>query len=331
MQQNQDATSISAAAVPQHVAQSYQAPGHQQQLDTAASSLTFPLKVQQTCQNYAAPVPQQAHPASGYPAPVQQQTAALTTTLPSQLPAQSYPLASVAPTMAAIAQCHPAQVPNTQQQVQAPVNLSSQQPGQSSSTPALYNQQTSVKREHQHPLLQNTQSNIQLTQHAGQTYIQPQLHSQEALLSIHQQMAQQPTHHSQNVQSSGQQQIHTPTPQKHSQKNTQTAALQQSTVQQVPVTQPHSTATQAVQAAATHQSYPAAGLPDAGSQSYAHSAPSALQQQTAPAQSQFLPVQSTAPQTYGGAKQVVTPQSLPVSVQQGQAAPINQQVSEQCC
>ncbi|XP_073326232.1 serine/threonine-protein kinase WNK2 isoform X2 [Pagrus major] len=313
VQQTQNAASISTSTVPQHVAQSYQAPGHHQQ----------------------------AHSASGYPAPVQQQTAAAATTLSAQQPAQSYPLASVAPTLAATAQCHPAQAPSALQHVQTAVNLPSQQPGQSSSTPALYNQQIPIQQDHQQPLLQNTQSSIQLTQHAGQAYIQPHLqHSQETLHSIHQQMAQQPTQHSQSVQSSVQQQVHTPTLQKHSQKTMQTAVRQQShdisqsTLQQVQnhAAQPHATVAPVVQVAATHQSYPAAGLPDAASQSYAHSALNVLQQQTAPAQSQYLPAQATAAsQTYGRANQMVTPQSLPASSQHSQASHLTQQFQPYLC
>lgn len=316
VQQTQGAGSILASAVSQNVAQSYQAPGHQQQQATAASS-TFPLKVQQTCQNCAGPNQQQAHSGLGYPAPVQQQTAAAA----PALPAQSYPLASVAPTMAATAQCHPAQAPSALQNVQGTVNLSSHQPGQSSSTPALYSQPIAIPQENQQSLLQNAQSNIQLTHHVGHAYIQPQLqHSQETLHSIHQQMAQSP-HHSQSVQSPGQQQVHTLASQKHSQKAMQTAAQQQShdvshsAVQQVqtPASQTLPTAGSIVQVAATHQSYPAAGLPDAASQSYAHSALSVLQQQTVAAQGQYLSAQSTTPQTYGPAKQVVTPQILSAS------------------
>ncbi|XP_078111465.1 serine/threonine-protein kinase WNK2 isoform X4 [Sander vitreus] len=301
VQQTQAAANILASAVPQLVAQSYQTPCHQQQQATAASSLTFPLKVQQTCQNCVSQ--QQAHSASGYPTPVQQQTAAAATALPAQQPAQSYPLASLAPTMAAIAQCHDTtQAPSALQHVKLP----SQQPGQSSATPALYSQQIPIQQEHQ----LNTQSNIQLTQHAEQAHIQPQLqHSQETLHTIHQQMAQQPTQLSQSIQSQGQQQVHTVTLQKHSQKAMQTAFPQQSqdvsqsTVQQVhiPASQLHPTALPVVQVAATHQSYPAAGLPDAASQNYAHSALNALQQQTASAQNHYLSAQSTAaPQTYGG-------------------------------
>ncbi|XP_031172706.1 serine/threonine-protein kinase WNK2-like isoform X2 [Sander lucioperca] len=301
VQQTQAAANILASAVPQLVAQSYQTPCHQQQQATAASSLTFPLKVQQTCQNCVSQ--QQAHSASGYPTPVQQQTAAAATALPAQQPAQSYPLASLAPTMAAIAQCpDTTQAPSALQHVKLP----SQQPGQSSSTPALYSQQINIQQEHQ----LNTQSNIQLTQHAEQAHIQPQLqHSQETLHTIHQQMAQQPTQLSQSIQSPGQQQVHTLTLQKHSQKAMQTAVPQQSqdvsqsTVQQahIPASQLHPTALPVVQVAATHQSYPAAGLPDAASQHYAHSALNALQQQTASAQNHYLSAQSTAaPQTYGG-------------------------------
>ncbi|XP_059189854.1 serine/threonine-protein kinase WNK2-like [Centropristis striata] len=286
VQQIQAAANISASAVPQHVAQSYQAPSQQQQA-TAASSLNFPLKVQQTCQNCVASTHQQTQSASGYPPPVQQQTAAAANSLPAQQQAQSYPLASVAPTMAALAQCHPTQAPSALQHVQAAVKLPSQQPGQSSSTPALYSQQLPIQQEHQ----LNNQSNIQLTQHAGQAYMQPQLqHNQETLHAIHQQMTQQPTYLPQSLQSSVQQQVHPPTLQKHSQKAMDAS---QSAVQQIqtPAFQLPPTATPVVQVAATQQSFPPAGLPDSASQSYTHSAS---------AQSQYLTAQSTAPpQTYG--------------------------------
>lgn len=311
-----------ASAVPQHFAQSHQAPGYQQQQAAAASSLTFPLLVQQTCQNCVAPTQQQGQSASGFPAPAA-----------ASLPAQQ-PLASVGAAMAATAQCQPAQAPSTLQHVQAAVNLPSQQPGQSSFTPALYSQQTPVQQEHQQPLQQNTQSSVQQTHNAGQAYIQPQLqHNQDTVHPINQQMAQQLTHQSQSLHVSAQQQLHTPTLQQHGQKAMQTVVpqqsqdLSQSTVQQVqtPAPQPPSTATPVVQVAATHQCYPAAGLPDAALHSYAHSALNTLQQQTAPAQSQY---QSTAArQTYGGASQVVTPQSLAASSQHCQAAHISQQVS----
>ncbi|XP_067448752.1 serine/threonine-protein kinase WNK2-like isoform X9 [Thunnus thynnus] len=315
VQQTQAAASISASAVPQHVAQSYQALSHQQQ---QASSSIFPLQVQQICQNCVAPA-QQSQSASEYPTTIQLQTAAAATTLPAQQPAQSYPLASVAPTMAAMAQCHPAQAPSALQQVQTAVKLQSQQPGLSSTTPALYSQQIHVQQEHQQPLTQSTQSSIQQTQNAGQAYIQPQLqHIQETVHTIHQQMTQ-PT-----LQSSGQQQVHTPTLQQHSQKAMQTAVPQlsqdvsQSAVLQVqtPASQPHHAATLVAQVAATHQNYPAAGLPDASSQSYAHSALNVLQQQTAPAQSHYLPAQST---------------TAPASSQHSQAAHMTQQFQPYLC
>ncbi|KAA8590877.1 hypothetical protein FQN60_001820 [Etheostoma spectabile] len=320
VQQTQAAANILASAVPQHVAQSYQAPCHQQQQATAASPLTFPLKAQQTCQNCVSQ--QQAHSASGYPTPVQQQTAAAAAALPAQQPAQSYPFASLSPTMAAISQCHDNnQAPCTLQNVKLP----SQQPIQSSSTPALYSQQIPIQQEHQ----LNTQSNIQLTQHAEQAHIQPQLqHSQEPLHTVHQQMAQQPTQLSQSIQSPGQQQVHTLTLQKHSQKAMQTPVPQQSqdvsqsTVQQVhiPASHLHPTAHPVVQVAATHQSYPAAGLPDAASQNYAHSALNALQQQTASAQSHYMSAQSTAaPQTYRGQQNILAGHSISQHVQDGQS------------
>ncbi|XP_068996698.1 serine/threonine-protein kinase WNK2-like isoform X2 [Embiotoca jacksoni] len=310
VQQSQAAASSAMSAVPQHVAQSYQSPGQQQQA-TAASSLTFPLQVQQTSHNSVVPTQQQAQSASGYPALVQQHNAAAT--LPAQLPAHSCPLASAAPTMAATVHCQSAQAPSTLQQVPASVKLPSQHPGQSSSTPALYSQQISIQQEHQQPLLQNTQSSIQHTQNAGQAYIQPQLqHNQETVHSIHQQMAQQPTLQCQSIQCPMQQHVHTPTLQQHSQKAMQT---QQS--QDASQSQPHSIATPVVQVAAKHQSYS-----DAASQSYAHSA----RQQTGLGQNQYLPPQSfAAPQNYGAANQVVTPQSVPASSQQSQAAHITQQ------
>ncbi|KAE8293649.1 Serine/threonine-protein kinase WNK2 [Larimichthys crocea] len=166
VQQTQTAASISASAVPQHVVQNYQAPGHQQQQATAASSLTFPLKGQQTCQNCVAPTQQQAHSASGYPASVQQHTLAAATTLPAQQPAQSFPLASVAPAMAATAQCHPAQAPSALQQVQAAsyahctLNVLQQQtasaqtqylPAQSTAAPQTYGGANQLVTPQSHP------------------------------------------------------------------------------------------------------------------------------------------------------------------------------------
>ncbi|KAM3617467.1 uncharacterized protein V6R79_006584 [Siganus canaliculatus] len=295
-----------ASAVPQHVAQSFHVAGHQQQQATAASSLTFPVKVQQT--------PQQGHSASGYPAPLQQHTAATAAaTLPAQQPAQSYPHASVA-----TSQCHPPRTPSAQQQqVQAAVG----QPGQNSPTPALYSQQASVQQEHQQPSLQNPQSSLQLTQNAAQAYVQPQLQH-----SRHQQVVQQPPHQSQSVQSSGLQHVCTPPLQKHSQKSMQAGAqlqsheLSQSTVQQLQATAapPHPTVV-----GATQQSYSAAGLPDAAVQNYAHSSLSV---------NQYLVAQSSAgSQNYTGANQMMTPQSLPASSQHTQDANVTQQLQPYLC
>ncbi|XP_060912975.1 serine/threonine-protein kinase WNK2 isoform X4 [Labrus mixtus] len=294
-----------ASAVPQHVAQSYQPQGYQLQQAATAGSSTCPLNVQQTCQKCVGPTQQQTQSASGYPGLVQQQTVATAaTTLPTQQPAQSFPVASVA-----TAQCHPPQALRALQQIQAAVKLPSQQSGQSSSTPALYNQQIPMQPEHQQPLQQNTQSNIRLTQHAGQAYIQPQQqHGQETLHTVHQHMAQQTTHHPQSHQPPAQQQVHIPPLQKHSQTTIQTVVPQpiqdvsQSIVQK-PVAQPHPISTPAVQVGVIHQSFPAPGPPDTASQSYAHSAHNVLQTQSATCQSQYLPAQSTASQIYGEANQ----------------------------
>ncbi|XP_028264815.1 serine/threonine-protein kinase WNK2 [Parambassis ranga] len=308
----QQSQMAATSAVPQHVAQSYQVPGHQTQ-QAAVSSLTFPLQVHQTSQNSVVPTHQQGQPVSGYPASVQQTAA---TTLPAQQLAQNCPLASVAPAMAATAQCQPAQAPSALQQVQAAVNLPSQQPGQSSSTPALYIQQISIQQEHQQQIPQNTQPRLQHSQNAGQTFIpsQPQP-SQETVHTMHQQMAQQGTPQSQSLQCPAQQQVHTPTlQQQHNQNAMQTAAPPQS--QDVSQSQPNPPAAPVVQVASKHQSYSAAGLPDAASQSCAHSA----LQQSAAGQSQYLPAQ-----TYRGANQVVNLQNLPTSSQQSQAAHITPQ------
>ncbi|XP_041654272.1 serine/threonine-protein kinase WNK2 isoform X6 [Cheilinus undulatus] len=294
VQQSQVAANISTSAMPQHVPQSYQVQGHQQQQAATAGSLTFPLHVQQTFQSRVASAQQQTQSASGYPSTVRQQTAATAaTTLPTQQPAQSFPVASVATT-----QCHPTQAPSALQQNPAAVKLLSQQSGQSSSTPALYSQQIPIQQEHQQPLPQNTQSSIPPTQHAGQAYIKPQLpHSQDTLHTVHQHMAQQPTHHPQSHQPPSQQQVHTPPPQKHSQTTIQPLVPQQnqdiaqSTAQRIQNPAAHPTSTPAVQVAVMHQSYPAAAPPDAASQSFAHSA---LQKQSVLGQSPYLPAQSIA-------------------------------------
>ncbi|XP_047437657.1 serine/threonine-protein kinase WNK2 isoform X7 [Mugil cephalus] len=299
VQQPQAVVNIATSAVPQHVKQSYQAPGHPQQQATAVSSLTFPLPVQQTSQNTVAPTQQQVQSASAYPASVQQQTA--TSLLPAQQPAQSCPLVSVAAGMAATVQCQPAQAPSALQKVQ--VSLPGQQLGQSSSTPALYGQQIPIHQEHQQPIPHNPQSSVQQTQHSGQVYIQPQLlHSQETMHTTNQKVAQ-PALPSQSLQCTPQQQVHVAGLQHHGQTAMQTAVLQQ--IQDVSHSQPHPTPTPVVQVAA----YSA----DVAPQCYAPS----LLQQTAAGQGHGLPAQSiAAPQNYG----VVAPHSLSTSSRQSPAA-----------
>ncbi|XP_034551209.1 serine/threonine-protein kinase WNK2-like isoform X3 [Notolabrus celidotus] len=270
VQHTQASTSLSASAVPQHVAQGYHAQGHQQQQAATASSLTCTMNVQQTCQNCVVPTQQQTQ--SGYPCQVQQHSAAAAaTTLPIQQPAQSFSVGS----MGATAQCHPAQAPSALQQIQAAGNLPSQQSGQSSSTPALYSQQIHIQQEHQQPLPQNTQSNIQLTQHTEQAFMQAQRqHGQETQHTVHQHMAQQPTHYSQSHPSPALQQVHGQTTMQATEPK-QNRDVSQSTVQQAPnPAQAHPSSTPAVQVAVTQS------------------------------QSQYLPAQSAAAaQSYGGANQ----------------------------
>ncbi|KAM4610978.1 serine/threonine-protein kinase WNK2 isoform 2-T2 [Polymixia lowei] len=349
LQQTQAAASLSASTMPQHVAQSYQVPiQQQQQMATAASSSTAPMQAQQTCQSYVAPT----QPAPGYPDSTMQQTAAAssvpvqqTNMQPQQL-TQTYPVASVAQAIANTAQCPPSQAPGVTQQVQATVMLPGQQPGQSSSTPAHYSQQIPTLQQHQQPLQQMAQSNVQQPQHAGQAHILPQLqHSHQTLHAIQQQhqMAHQPTFQSQqSLQSSiPQQQAPILLQQQLSHQAVQTAVPQQSQqlsqpaaqLVQAPAPQHYPTASSAVQQVPpTQQSYPAACQTD--SQSYAPTAPNVLQQRTAPSHSQYTPAQSAvagqtnppvpqqaaAPQTYPGVKQVVPPQSLPTSGHHNQAA-----------
>uniref|UniRef100_A0A3Q3B6K5 non-specific serine/threonine protein kinase n=1 Tax=Kryptolebias marmoratus TaxID=37003 RepID=A0A3Q3B6K5_KRYMA len=130
---------------------------------TAASSLTFPLLDQQIPHNSAGSAHQQAH--SGV-----------------HQPALSCPPASFPSAVAATAPCQSAHAPNTSQQAHVPVKHPSQQTVQSSSTPALYNQQISLQQEQ--PLLQNTQSSIQQTLNQ---------HNHESVNTALQQMAQHPT------------------------------------------------------------------------------------------------------------------------------------------
>ncbi|XP_041858985.1 serine/threonine-protein kinase WNK2-like isoform X2 [Melanotaenia boesemani] len=306
-QQTQTAVSIATSAVPQHVAQSYQAAGHQQQQATAASSLTFPLQVQQTSQNSVASAQAQTQSAAGFLPSVQHQTAA--STVPTQQPAQSCPLASVAP---AAVQYQSAHSPSTPQQAQGSVKQPSQQPAQNSSTPALYSQQISIQ-EHQQPSTQNTQLNVQKTLNAEQSY----QFSQETLHTIHQQMAQPLTLPSQSLQCPTQSQVHSATLQQHSQKVMQTAVLQQN--QDASQSQPYPTPTPAAQVSTEQRTYFKPGLPEAAPQSYAHS----VLQQTESGQSQYLLAQPvTAPQSYGG---VAATQNYPASSQRSHAAHIAQQ------
>nr|XP_043893634.1 serine/threonine-protein kinase WNK2-like isoform X8 [Solea senegalensis] len=249
-------------AVPQHITQSQQAPGYQQQQQQATG---FPVHGQQTSLNSVAPAQQQAQATSGYPAPVQQQTAAAAAAAAAALPAQQA-LASVAAATASVAQCHPAQAPGTLQHIQAAVKLSSQQTGLSSSTPAHYSQQ--IQQEHQQLLSQNTQASVQQTQNAGQSYHQPVLQqNQDNMHPLYQQMTQQSQH-------------------QHSQKAMQTAGPLQnqdgtmSTVQQVqpPTSQLHSAADPLLQVAATNQSqYQPAQSSAAAPQSYGGPPPASSQ------------------------------------------------------
>lgn len=295
----QSTGSILPSAVLQNVAQNYQSPSHQPQQPTAASSLNFPLKAQQTCQNCVMPTQQQTVSATGYSVPVQQHTAPGAAAVPTH----SYPVGSVVPCVTTKGHCHPAPVPSVLQQVQGTVSLSSQHSGQSSSTPALYNQHMPLQQENQQTLLQNSQSNIQVPQNVGQGYMTPQLqHNQEIQHNLVPQMVQSTTN---------QQQVQSSTLPIHSQKPIQGTVRQQSLgTYQSTAQQTHTPASQAlpntcpVNVAAAHQSLPAAGLHDAGSQSYACSAFNILQQSTSPAQNQYLPMQSTTPQTYGEANQV---------------------------
>lgn len=299
MQQTiQNTGNILPSAVPQNIAQNYQSPSHKQQQPTAASSLNFPLKAQQTCQNCAMPT-QQTISASGYSAPVQQHTS-----VAPAVPSQSYPVGSVVPGIKTKAQCHPAQVPSVLQQVQGTVNLSSQHSNQSSSAPALYNQQMPIQQENQQTFLQNSQSSIQATQNIGQGYLKPPLqHNQEIQHNVVQQMVQSTTN---------QQQVQTPAPLIHSQKPIQATVRQQShdgyqsTFQQTPTpaSQTLPTTSPVVSVAAVHQTFPAGGLHDGGSQSCSCSTFNILQQSTPPAQNQYLPAKSTTPQTYGEVNQV---------------------------
>ncbi|XP_028309960.1 serine/threonine-protein kinase WNK2 isoform X8 [Gouania willdenowi] len=160
----QAAAGICVSAVPVSVA-----PGQQPQPAAAACSVNFPAQILQTPNSLA----------DLQSATVQRQTA---TTQSVHHTAQTFPLSSVATN-----HCQPAQASSVPQQVQASVSLPCQQPGQSSSTPALYSQQKSIQQEHLQPSSQNTHQ----MQSVGQAYTQPLLqHSQEPVRTIQQQIAQ---------------------------------------------------------------------------------------------------------------------------------------------
>nr|XP_057907847.1 serine/threonine-protein kinase WNK2 isoform X3 [Doryrhamphus excisus] len=276
--QQQSTLTISASAGPQHVAQCYHTQCHQATLNCPTS--------------------------------LHQQTAAAPTSLPAQQSEQSCLLTCASSTVAPMAQCHLANAPSALQQVQTLYKLPNQQIGLSSSATALYGQQIPIQ-DYPQSLMLNAQCSMQQTQNGAQTCIQPQLHGIQQMHTI-QQMTQ-PLRHPQNLQSSAQQEVHTP-------------ALQQQNQNSIPITVPRSSQdnVQPDQAAATNQHYSTAGLPDVGSQSYAHSALGAVQQQGVPAQNQYLAAQSSGTQqVYGGVPQVLTRQSLPASSQHSQAAQVN--------
>lgn len=164
---------------------------------------------------------------------------------------------------------HASESTNQCPSVQAPGGVSQQIHGnQSSTTPALYGQQVPVPHETQQPVLQNSQPSVQ-----GLTYAPPlplQL-GQETLHGMH---------YSQGVHPAA-------LPVHVSQQNQDTS---QSALQQVQTPAPQILSAVAVQ----HSYTTTAGL-------------GALQQQqqTAPAQSHYLPAQPATQQTYGGVNQVV--------------------------
>ncbi|XP_054602016.2 serine/threonine-protein kinase WNK2 isoform X9 [Nothobranchius furzeri] len=294
-QQNPAAVSFTASAVPL-AAQSYQAAVHQQQQATVAGSVTFPLPEQQVSHNAVASVQQQAQAATGYPASVQHQT--VPTTLPKQQPVLNCPAESAPSATAATVQCQPAHGPSTGQQAHVSTLQSSQQPGHSSSTPALYSQQASIH--------QSTESSIQQALNCGQVYNQ---HNQESVHTIDYKTAQPHVLSAQSFLDSA-------SPQHNHKIVTATLPEQNQNAS-------HPAGVPAVQVASEHLGYFAPGLSDAASQSYAHSAI----QQTAPCLSQYPSTQCfSASLGYGGANQVVTPQNLPVSSQQSHTANVSQQI-----
>ncbi|XP_032415962.1 serine/threonine-protein kinase WNK2 isoform X4 [Xiphophorus hellerii] len=231
-QQTSVAVTNAASAVPQHFAQSYQSAGHQHQ-PAASGSPTFTLQAHQVSQNLVASTQQQA--ASSYPA-VHHQTAAAI--FAAHQPTQSCSLGTVSSSMAVTTHGQSAHSTSTSQQTSA-----NQQPGQISSTPALYSQIISVQ--------QNTQSNIQHTLNAGQVYN----HSQESVHTISHPAAHPPTLSSQRLQS--------PTHQ------LDAPVLLQNAVPEQSENEPHPKGTPVRQIPAGSQSFFASAVPDASSHSYA--------------------------------------------------------------
>ncbi|XP_023207935.1 serine/threonine-protein kinase WNK2-like isoform X6 [Xiphophorus maculatus] len=280
-QQTSVAVTNAASAVPQHFAQSYQTAGHQHQ-PAASGSPTFTLQAHQVSQNLVASTQQQA--ASSYPA-VHHQTAAAI--FAAHQPTQSCSLGTVSSSMAATTHGQSAHSTSTSQQTSA-----NQQPGQISSTPALYSQIISVQ--------QNTQSNIQHTLNAGQVYN----HSQESVHTISHPAAHPPTLSSQRLQS--------PTHQ------LDTPVLLQNAVPEQSENEPHPKGTPVRQIPAGSQSFFASAVPDASSHSYAHSAI----QQAPPAQNQY----QLAPCVTGeGVSQAASSQTFPISTQQNHSTHIHQE------
>ncbi|XP_027860970.1 serine/threonine-protein kinase WNK2 isoform X7 [Xiphophorus couchianus] len=280
-QQTSVAVTNAASGVPQHFAQSYQTAGHQHQ-PAASGSPTFTLQAHQVSQNLVASTQQQA--ASSYPA-VHHQTAAAI--FAAHQPTQSCSLGTVSSSMAVTTHGQSAHSTSTSQQTSA-----NQQPGQISSTPALYSQIISVQ--------QNTQSNIQHTLNAGQLYN----HSQESVHTISHPAAHSATLSSQRLQS--------PTHQ------LDAPVLLQNAVPEQSENEPHPKETPVRQIPAGSQSFFASAVPDASSHSYAHSAI----QQAPPAQNQY----QLAPCVTGeGVSQAASSQTFPISTQQNHSTHIHQE------
>ncbi|XP_054902090.1 serine/threonine-protein kinase WNK2 isoform X4 [Poeciliopsis prolifica] len=275
-QQTSVAVTNAASAVPQHFAQSYQTAGHQHQ-PAASGSPTFTLQAHQVSQTLVASTQQQT--ALNYPA-VHHQTAAAI--FAAHQPTQSCSLGTVSSAMAAMTHDQTALSASTSQQASA-----NQQPGQLSSTPALYSQIISVQ--------QSTQSNIKHTLNAGQVYN----YSQESVHTISHPAAQPPTLSSQRLQS--------PTHQ------LDAPVLLQNAVPEPSQNELHPKGTPVRQIPAGSQSFFASAVPDACAHSYTH-APAA--------QNQY---QAALCVTGEGINQAASSQTFPVSTQQNHSTHIHQE------